>query len=86
MPTLSRLIARADQIAALASRIMGLAVSGVSLLVAGLGVAKLASPAIDGWSDGKEIAFGATVVAVIACSYVAARWLARTTLPVTAKA
>ncbi|HQY07282.1 MAG: nickel transporter [Leptothrix sp. (in: Bacteria)] len=83
---IARLIARADQIAALASRIMGLAVSGVSLLVAGLGVAKLASPAIDGWSDGKELAFGATVVAVIACSYLAARWLARTTLPFTAKA
>lgn len=75
---ISRLIARADQIAAIASRVMSLAVSSVSLLVAGFGVAKLASPLIDEWSDGKELAFGAIVVAVIALSYVAARRLAAT--------
>jgi high-affinity nickel-transport protein len=74
---ISRLIARADQIAVLASRIMGAAVSGVSLLVAALGLGKLLSPAIEGWSEGKELAFGAVVVGVIALSYAAARWLAR---------
>jgi len=73
---ISRLIARADQIAALASRIMSVAVSAVSLLVAALGIGKLASPAIEGWSEGKEIAFGVVVVAVIATSYLVARVLA----------
>lgn len=75
---ISRLIARADEIAAVASRIMGAAVAGVSLLVAALGVGKLLSPAFDGWSDGKELAFGAVVVGVIALSYGLAVALART--------
>ena len=74
---ISRLIARADQIAVLASRIMGTAVAGVSLLVAALGLGKVLSPTLDGWTDGKELAFGAVVVAVIALSYRLARWLAR---------
>lgn len=74
---ISRLIARADQIAALASRIMGAAVGGVSLLVAALGIAKLVSPSLDGWAEGKELAFGAVVVGVVALSYLAANTLAR---------
>jgi high-affinity nickel-transport protein len=74
---ISRLIARADLLARIASRVMSLAVSGVSLMVAGFGAAKLASPAIDQWSDGKELLFGALVVAVIATSFAAAITLAR---------
>lgn len=71
---ISRLIARADEIAALASRIMGAAVAAVSLLVAALGVGKLLSPAVGGWSEGKELALGAVVVGVIGLSY----WFAMT--------
>lgn len=74
---ISRLIARADQIAALASRIMGVAVSAVSLLVAALGLGKLLSPWLAGWSEGKELAFGAVVVLVIGGSYLVAWMLAR---------
>ena len=74
---ISRLIARADQLACIASRVMGLAVSTVSLLVAALGAAKLASPAFDHWAEGRELAFGAFVVAVIATSFVAAVFMAR---------
>ncbi len=74
---ISRLIARADQIAVIASRVMSLAVSGVALLVAAFGVAKLALPAVDAWSGGRELAFGAIVVGVIASSYVVARALAQ---------
>lgn len=74
---ISRLIARADQIACIASRVMSLAVSGVSLFVAGFGAAKLVSPSIDQWSDGKELMFGAIVVAVIATSFAAAVTVAR---------
>ena len=74
---ISRLIARADQIAVLASRIMSVAVSGVSLLVAGLGIGKMASPLVENWSEGKELVFGAIVVLVIAASYLVASTLAR---------
>ncbi len=73
---ISRLIARADEVAARASRIMGLAVSGVSLLVAALGVGKMLSPAIEGWSDRHDAVFGGIVVAVIGLAYLAACALA----------
>ena len=74
---ISRLIARADQVAVFASRVMSLAVSGVALLVAAFGAARLALPSVDGWSDGKEVAFGALVVSLIGISYLVARNLAR---------
>ena len=76
---ISRLIARADQLACIASRVMSLAVSSVSLLVAAFGAAKLLLPALDAWSDGKELAFGSLVVALIALSFSAALLLARRT-------
>ncbi len=74
---ISRLIARADQIALLASRIMSAAVSTVSLLVAALGIGKLASPWIQDWSEGKDLMFGAIVLTVMLASYLAASTLAR---------
>jgi high-affinity nickel-transport protein len=74
---ISRLIARADQIAVIASRVMSLAVSGVALLVAAFGAARLAVPAVDAWSDGKQLAFGAIVVTMIGTSYLIARGLAQ---------
>jgi high-affinity nickel-transport protein len=72
---ISRLIARADRIAALASRIMGATVGGVSLAVAAWGIARMSSEAIDRWGEGKGLLLGAGVVAVVAASYVAARAL-----------
>lgn len=74
---ISHLIVRADQVARVASRVMSLVVAGVSLLVAAFGVAKLALPALDAWSEGKELAFGAAVVAVVAASFFAAIRLSR---------
>ncbi|HZX33492.1 MAG TPA: nickel transporter [Rhodocyclaceae bacterium] len=74
---IARLIARADQVALVASRVMGLVVSGVSLLVAAFGLAKLLSPAIDAWSEGKELAFGFALVTIIALSFVLALRLTR---------
>ncbi len=76
---ISRLIARADQLACIASRVMSLAVAGVSLLVAAFGAAKLALPAVDAWSEGKELAFGAAVMTLIAMSFLAGRVLGRRT-------
>ena len=74
---IARLIARADQVALVASRVMGLVVSGISLLVAAFGAAKLLSPTVDAWSEGKELVFGFTLVALIALSFVAAVRLTR---------
>lgn len=74
---IARLIARADQVALVASRVMGLVVSGISLLVAAFGAAKLLSPAIDAWSEGKELAFGLALVSIIALSFLAALRLTR---------
>jgi high-affinity nickel-transport protein len=74
---IARLIARADQVALVASRVMGLVVSGVSLLVAAFGAAKLLSPAVDAWSEGKELLFGFSLVVVIALSFLFALRLTR---------
>ncbi len=69
---IARLIARADQVALVASRVMGLVVSAISLLVAVFGAAKLLSPAVDAWSEGKELIFGGVLVLVIALSFLVA--------------
>ena len=60
---------------------MSLAVCGVSLLVAAFGAAKLAMPAIDAWSAGKELVFGATVIALIGASFMMSRALAQRATP-----
>jgi high-affinity nickel-transport protein len=74
---IARLIARADQVALIASRVMGLAVSGISLLVAAFGAAKMLSPTIDTWSEGKELLFGSMLMAIIALSFFGALRLTR---------
>ncbi|MBS1190857.1 MAG: High-affinity nickel-transporter [Rhodocyclaceae bacterium] len=74
---IARLIARADQMARVASRVMGLVVSGISLLVAAFGLAKLALPAVDAWSEGKELVFGFALVSIIALSFMMAVRLVR---------
>ncbi|MBS4095870.1 MAG: nickel transporter [Sulfuricella sp.] len=74
---ISRLIRRSDQLACIVSRTMGLVVASLSLLVAGFGIAKYFSPAIDAWSDGKETALGFMLIAVVALSFLFAVRLAR---------
>jgi high-affinity nickel-transport protein len=74
---ISRLIRRADRLACVASRVMGLAVGGLSLLVAGFGVMKYTSPAVSGWSEGKELAFGLSFILVVALSFLLAVRMAR---------
>lgn len=76
---ISRLIARADQIAVIASRVMSLAIAGVSLIVAGLGVAVLASPVLAQWSEQRSLPVGIFVCATVLAGYGCARWLARGT-------
>ncbi|MEW5890996.1 MAG: nickel transporter [Pseudomonadota bacterium] len=74
---ISRLIRRTDQLALVASRIMGLVVASLSLLVALFGALKYFSPAVDGWSEGKELAFGIGVIFAVASSFLLALRLAR---------
>lgn len=74
---ISRLITRADQVALVASRVMGLAVSGMSLLVAVFGIVKLLSPSVDAWSEGKELLFGMGLTLLIVVSFLAAMRLTR---------
>lgn len=74
---IARLIGRADQMALLASRMMSLMVAGVSLMIAAFGIMKLSWPALDQWAEGKELLFGAAVVALVAGSYLLALWLTR---------
>ena len=74
---IARLLRRSGEAAVLASRIMGWVVAGVSFAVAAFGMLKLSSPAVGAWSDGKELAFGAALVAVLAGSYLLAMAVAR---------
>lgn len=74
---IARLIARADEVARIASRVMGLVVASLSLIVAAFGLAKLASPLVDQWSDGKELGFGLALIAVVVVGYLSAIQLAR---------
>jgi high-affinity nickel-transport protein len=72
----SRLIARSDQLARVASRVLSLAVAGVTLLVAGFGAAQLLMPAVARWSDGLGLAFSAAVIGIVFASFIAGRALA----------
>lgn len=74
---ISRLILRADQIARVASRVMSLVIGGLSLLVAAFALVRLALPAVEAWSAGREWMFGAAVVVIIAASFLAALHLTR---------
>jgi high-affinity nickel-transport protein len=69
---IASLIRNADRRARIATRIMGLAVAGLSLGVAALGAAKLVSPGVDEWTEGRELLIGLAVVALVAASFVLA--------------
>jgi high-affinity nickel-transport protein len=74
---ISRLILRADQLAVLASRVMSLAVAGVSFLVGGFGMMKLSSPIVAAWSASREAYSGIAVVSVVAFGFLLAVRLSR---------
>jgi high-affinity nickel-transport protein len=59
---IAKLIKRSDRSARVASRVMALAVSGVSIL-------SEMSPNFDGWRSGKEIWLGGFIVAIMVASY-----------------
>jgi high-affinity nickel-transport protein len=74
---ISHLILRTDRQALLASRVMTVAVAGVSLLVAALGAAKLLAEPVAALTDGRELWLGAAVIGLIALSYGVAMALSR---------
>lgn len=73
---IARLVRRADHTARIASRVLALAISGVGLLIAATAVASRTLPAVDAWTEGKELWFGAAVVAVVLASYAIGQQLA----------
>jgi len=74
---ISRLLRRSDAAARVASRVMGVAVGSVSLLVAGVGLSKQLWPVVDAWLEGSELAFGATVTALLLGAFLLGQRLAR---------
>lgn len=66
---ISKLLRRADETACLASRIMGLTVAALSLVVAGLGMSSRLLPQAAVWQEQSELSIGLAVVAVVAVSF-----------------
>lgn len=66
---IARLLREADRRAAIASRVMGVAIAAIALLVAGFGLAKYLLPAIDAWAEGRELLTGAGVMLAILASF-----------------
>lgn len=74
---IARLIRRADQRAAIASRIMGLILGMISLAIGTFALAKQFSPAIASFGEGRELLLGFSVIAVVGAAYFLALRLAR---------
>lgn len=74
---ISRLIRRADRTALVVSRAFSLVVSSLSLALAGFGIARYFSPAVEAWSQGRELAVGLGIVGIVAASFALSLRLAR---------
>ena len=77
---MSKLIYRADRRAAIASRIMSLAVALLSLAIGGLGIAKLYLPAADDQVERLGLTLGVAVVAAMIAAFVLAMRAAKSAL------
>jgi high-affinity nickel-transport protein len=73
----ARLLYRSDRRALVASRVLGLTIAGLSLLVASFGVLRLYSPEVSLWSDGRELLVAAAVMMTLLFSFVFSLWLTR---------
>jgi high-affinity nickel-transport protein len=74
---IARLIRRADQVAIVASRVMGLAISLLGIGVGTFGLARYVSPAVAAWSEDKSLGMGLLVIVVIAVAFAIAVRVAR---------
>jgi len=70
---ISHLLKRADSTARAASRIMGVTVAVLSLLVAGLGLSRRFFPDVSAWQDGRELMIGISIMVIIAVCFLFAR-------------
>ena len=75
---IANLLGRADQRALIASRVMGLAVAGLSFMVGTMGLAKYFSPVAAAHMEGRELIFGIAVVVIVLLSYCIGKRMART--------
>ncbi len=73
----ARLLHSSDRRALVASRMLGLTIAGLSLLVALFGVLRLYSPEINLWSEGRELLVAATVLATLLLSFAWSFWITR---------
>lgn len=74
---IARLLCRADETARVASRVLGLAVGVLSLMVAAYGAARQELPALDHWSEDRGWQLSLGLLAALALSFAAALRLAR---------
>ncbi|MCU0805040.1 MAG: nickel transporter [Burkholderiales bacterium] len=74
---ISSLLGSANRRARVASRVMGLAVGGLSLALAGFGAAKYFSGSLDAWFEGRELGMGLAVIAFVAAAFAFGMVLAR---------
>jgi len=74
---IASLLRSADGRARIASRVLGLAVVGLSLGVAAFAVAERVSAPLAAWAAGRELAFGAGVIGVVAAASLLGIALAR---------
>jgi high-affinity nickel-transport protein len=74
---ISSLLGSAGRRARVASRVMGLAVGGLSLGLAGLGAAKYFSGSLEAWFEGRELGMGLAVIAFVAVAFALGMALAR---------
>ncbi|HTO46100.1 MAG TPA: nickel transporter [Burkholderiales bacterium] len=78
---IASLLRDADTRARIASRVLGLAVAGLSLGVVAFIVAERYSAPLGAWAAGRELAFGASVIGVVAAASLLGLALARRSLP-----
>ena len=71
---ISYLLRRCDARARIASRVMGVSVAVLSLAVAGLGLSRQLLPETSDWQQGRELLIGVSVVAIVAASFLFARY------------
>jgi high-affinity nickel-transport protein len=73
----SILLRQADRRALVASRVLGLTIANLSLLVALFGLLRFYFDGLGRWEDGRGLFFGVGVMATVLLSYALALWMTR---------
>jgi len=74
---IARLLRQTNRRALIASRVMGLSIAFLSIGIAALGMAKYFAPAVSAALQGASLLLGASVLAILLCSYCLALRLSR---------